>query len=161
VTRPTAGDPLGVLVERLVAATDRLRSNTINPGPLGDLDAVVRAVDRAAEALRAVVDDPAALVELAAGERLAVEMPAGEACGEVCPEAFDALRAVLSLHKPTEPNSCGDVNCTECGDVNCTECRTWEDYECAGVGWPCPTARAIAEALRGNGVASPDKLSAQ
>ena len=63
------------------------------------------------------------------------------------PAALTALEQVLALHPAGEhPTSshyyCEPCECDQAGDgelrAHCDECREW---------WPCPTVKAIAEAL--------------
>ncbi|GAA1030769.1 MULTISPECIES: hypothetical protein [Amycolatopsis] len=59
------------------------------------------------------------------------------------PKAFDALRAVLDLHKPEDTDPDVDPGKTYC----CTGCLdAYGDYR----DYPCATVRAITKALEDN-----------
>jgi hypothetical protein len=75
--------------------------------------------------------------------------------GKASPEAIAALRAVLDLHQPREDGGHfaipdGVVQCGHCAD-NCHD--HYSGLYCehpADAVWPCPTVRAITDALRGD-----------
>ena len=62
------------------------------------------------------------------------------------PDNAAAVRAVLDLHKPYPDEGMGWREDHTYGDVGtvCGSCGTPDEY---GVPWPCPTVRAIANAL--------------
>lgn len=62
-------------------------------------------------------------------------MGTGSSRDECAPKAFDALRAVLGVHRPHENGSLTCVGCSERED-------TYDD-----IPWPCPTIHAITAAL--------------
>jgi len=63
------------------------------------------------------------------------------------PLAFDALRAVLALHQPREYVIPGVWQCGHCDDL----CHSYSGVQCEApdAPWPCPTVRAISDALAG------------
>jgi hypothetical protein len=61
---------------------------------------------------------------------------------EAMPKLLAAIQAVRALHTPTYPMEGPDVACFHCAVPATTGKFTW-------VPWPCPTVRALTDALGG------------
>ena len=83
--------------------------------------------------------DPRALLD--AYGNLYADEPSTGFKRKAAPKAFDALQAVLDLHKPEEfaipPLEEGDI------EFICTDCSAYRPVEA----WPCDTVTAITAAL--------------